>query len=91
MLQAERQWYEDHAYLVSDCCVFRQDGNTTLTLDVIAVHDTFLCLLICSKDLALLEHRVHLQSHQMSTNTSTQQQKTAVAVELTKVVLPWST
>lgn len=47
-------------YLIADSGVLGQDGDTALTLDVIAVHDSFLCVLVGSEDLALLEHRVHL-------------------------------
>ena len=47
-------------YLIADSCVLGQNGNTTFALDVIAVHDSFLCVLVGSEDFALLEHRVHL-------------------------------
>lgn len=47
-------------YLIADSCVLGQDGDTALALDVIAVHDSFLCVLVGSKNFALLEHRVHL-------------------------------
>ncbi len=53
-------WDEWSVYLIADSCVLGQDGNAALALDVIAVHDSFLCVLVGSEDFALLEHRVHL-------------------------------
>ena len=47
-------------YLIADSCVLGQDGDTTLALNVIAVHDSFLRVLVGSEDFALFEHRIHL-------------------------------
>jgi len=59
-VEVQAIWDEWSVYLIADSCVLGQDGNTTLALDVIAVHDSFLCVLVGSEDFALLEHRVHL-------------------------------
>lgn len=58
-VEVQAIWDEWSVYLIADSGVLGQDGDTALTLDVIAVHDSFLCVLIGSEDLALL-HRVHL-------------------------------
>ena len=58
--RSSRMWDEWSVHLIADSCVLGQDGNTALALDVIAVHDSFLCMLIGSEDFALLKHRVHL-------------------------------
>ena len=51
----------ERPYLVSNCSILGQNGDTTLSLNVIAVHDTLLGMLVSPEDFALLEHGVHLQ------------------------------
>ncbi len=49
----------DLGALVPYSGVFGQDGNTTLTLQVVAVHDAILHNLVIAKYLGLLEHGIH--------------------------------
>ena len=44
------------ADLVADCCILGQDGDAPFPLNVVAVHDTLLRMLICSEHFALLKH-----------------------------------
>ena len=57
---SSKMWDEWSVYLIADSCVLGQDSDAALALDVIAVHDSLLCVLVGSEDFALLKHRVHL-------------------------------
>mmetsp|Transcript_11194 Transcript_11194/g.33573 ORF Transcript_11194/g.33573 Transcript_11194/m.33573 type:complete len:301 (+) Transcript_11194:1425-2327(+) len=49
----------DLAALVSDGSVFGKDGDTTLPLQVVAVHHTLACDLIVPENVGLLKHGIH--------------------------------
>ena len=44
----------DLLILVENCGVLGQNGDTTLTLDIVGVHDTLLDFLVCAEYTALL-------------------------------------
>ena len=44
--------------IVHDGCIFRQNRDAALALDVARVHDTLLDLLVRAEDMALLQHRI---------------------------------
>jgi len=48
-----------NTHLVGDSCVLGENGDTTLALDCVAVHDPELCFLVVREHVRLLEHSVH--------------------------------
>ena len=49
----------DFRSLVVNCCIFGKNGDSTLTLDIVRVHDTFLNLLVGTEDTALFQKLVY--------------------------------
>ena len=49
----------DLCTFICDSCILRQNRDTTFTLNVIGVHDTFGHLLIGTENAALLEQFIH--------------------------------
>ena len=55
----------DFRSLVVNCCIFGKNGDSTLTLDIVRVHDTFLNLLIGTENAALFQKLVYQCSFTM--------------------------